>query len=391
MLQNHTFFPILGGIENYLYHVSKILLEMGHQPIILCEKHDRKLSDFETYEGIEIIRHPYYKIPKRMLFMKPKVVSEQLRQFISKHVGDIDLVISRYPHYCYATCLLDLNTPIFYIPATLYWRYTEKSSENRGLKQKFFNFTWRPMLIRMENKCIFMSNKVITLSCHISNSLAHYYGIDPERFIVNPPGVDLNRFNRLDGSTEIRREFGIGENTVVILYVGRLSKEKNVEKLIRDISEIKRKNVHLLIVGYGPERPKLEKLKNDLRLKDKIKMVGLRKDVERFYAAAGIFVLPSKYEGFGQVILEAMAASLPCIAFKKALPKYEVASEEIIENGVTGFCVDPNDKNDLPDKLTYLIDNPKVREKMGRAGRIACGKKFTWERHVERLLDLATS
>ena len=63
MLQNHTFYPATGGIENYLYYVSRNLKEMGHNPLILCEKHDPGLSDFETYNGIEIIRHPYYKIP----------------------------------------------------------------------------------------------------------------------------------------------------------------------------------------------------------------------------------------------------------------------------------------------------------------------------------------
>ena len=71
MLQNHTFYPMLGGIENYLYYVSKTLEEMGHQPVILCEKHDHELLDFEKHKEISIIRHPYYDVPKRMLFVKP--------------------------------------------------------------------------------------------------------------------------------------------------------------------------------------------------------------------------------------------------------------------------------------------------------------------------------
>jgi 1,2-diacylglycerol 3-alpha-glucosyltransferase len=382
---------MLGGIENYLYNVSRVLLEMGHHPTILCEKHDHRLPDYEIYNGIRIVRHPYFKIPKRMLIMKPKKISDQLKRFISKQIDDIDLIISRYPHYCYATCLLNLDIPIFYIPATLYWSYTKKSSGSSDLKHKFFNFFWKPMFDHMESKCILKSNTVITLSRHISISLGQYYSIELKTFIVNPPGVNLNRFRKSNESIKIRRELDIPENRILILYVGRLSIEKNVEKLITEFSRLRRENVHLLIVGNGPERLRLEQLRNDLNLRQKITFVGLRKEVEQFYAAADIFVLPSKYEAFGQVILEAMAAGLPCVAFKRVLPEYEVASEEIIEEGMTGFCVDPHDRNDFQDKLAYLIDNAEIREKMGRAGRRICGKKFTWERHVKLLLDHATN
>ncbi|MFX1552324.1 MAG: glycosyltransferase family 4 protein [Promethearchaeota archaeon] len=388
MLQNHTFCPILGGIENYLYYVSKTLERMGHQPVILCEKHDEKLTDFDIYDGIPVIRHPYYKIPKPVLFMKPKLISRQLKHFIREHAGDIDLVISRYPQYCYATCLADLGVPTFYIPATVYWNYTKRSSEISDFKQKFFNLVWKPILDNMESKSIIMSRRVITLSRHISNSLAQYYNLDSERFFVNPPGVDLDRFKKSDSSKELRHEFDIQEDMVVVLYVGRLSIEKNVDRLIKSFSELKRKDIHLLIVGCGPERLRLEQLRNDLNMIDKVTFVGLRKDVERFYTMADIFVLPSKYEAFGQVILEAMAAGLACVAFKKVLPAYEVASEELIRDGLTGFCVDPYDLDEFREKLLYLIDNPNVRGKMGAEGRRICAREFTWEGHVRRLLDL---
>jgi glycosyltransferase involved in cell wall biosynthesis len=391
MLQNHSFYPILGGIENYLYYVSRNLLEMGHQAIILCEKHDQRLSDSEIYNGIRIIRHPYYNIPKRLLIMKPKVVSEQLKRFIWEHVGDIDLIISRYPHYCFASCSLNLSIPIFYIPATVAGNYIKNSSENSNFKAKFFNVIWRPILDHMESKSISMSNKVITLSRFISNSLAQYYSFNSERFIINPPGVDLDRFRKSDGSKGIRQEFNIPSNRVVVLYVGRLSLEKNVEKLIKDFTKLRRKNVHLLIVGYGPERLRLEQLRNDFNMIEKILFVGPRTDVERFYSAADIFVLPSKYEAFGQVVLEAMAASLPCIAFKRTFPEYQVASEEIIRNGVTGFCVDPYNKHDLLDRLLNLIENRDLRKKMGLAGRRDCERRFTWEGHVKKLLGLVNN
>lgn len=389
MLQNHTFYPILGGIENYLYHVSKTLKEMGHQPIVLCEKHDNKLSEFENCDGIEIIRHPYYDIPKQMLFIKPEIIASKLKEFVLKHIDNVDLIISRYPHYCFATCSLDSNIPIFYLPATVFWNYIKKSSENLGLKAKIFNYLWKPIFNKMETKSITMSDKVITLSRNVSNSLAKYYDLEPNTFIVNKPGVDINRFRTSDNGPEDREEFDILKDSVVILYVGRLSREKNVERLIRTFGRLRRWDIHLLIVGDGPCRMRLELLREELGMIREITLLGMRTDVERFYSMADIFVLPSKYEGFGQVILEAMAAGLPCIAFKKVMPAYEVASEEIIADGLTGFCVDPFNDDEFREKLLYLIDHGDVRRAMGKTAREVCKKDFTWEGHVKRLLDLA--
>jgi glycosyltransferase involved in cell wall biosynthesis len=69
-------------------------------------------------------------------------------------------------------------------------------------------------------------------------------------------------------------------------------------------------------------------------------------------------------------------------------PDYEVASEEMIENGVTGYCVDPYDRNEFRQRLLYLMDNPDFRTKMGEAGRKVCQEKYTWDGHVKKLLAL---
>ncbi|MFX1495694.1 MAG: glycosyltransferase family 4 protein [Promethearchaeota archaeon] len=387
MLQNHTFYPILGGIENYLYHVSKVLLRMGHKPVILCEKHDETLQDFENYHGIDVIRHPYYNIPKRMLFLKPKIVADQLKNFISKHVGNINLIISRYPHYCFATCSLNVDIPAFYVPPSVHWRQLKKASSNSSLKVKFFNFMWKKTIDHMEKSSILKSTKTIVFSKNMAESLKVYYGLNGFPFYITPPGVDLSRFARVR-DYQLLQELDINPRSHIILYVGRLSPEKNVEMLIREFGLIGRDDVRLLIVGYGSDRERLEKLKARTRGRERILFLGRRADVERFYSVADIFVSPSKHEPFGQVILEAMAAGLPCIAYKRMWPKYEVASEEVIEHGVTGYCVNPYNRDEFKQRLLYLIDHPDIRKKMGSAGRRVCKEKFTWDNHVTKLLNL---
>jgi glycosyltransferase involved in cell wall biosynthesis len=170
---------------------------------------------------------------------------------------------------------------------------------------------------------------------------------------VVPPGVDLDRFKR-GKDLSLLKELNIDKKKTVLLYVGRLPPEKNLDRLLRELRFLERDNIKL----------------------------------ERFYSIADIFICPSKYEPFGQVILEAMASSLPCIAFKRVLPEYEVASEEIIEDDVTGYCINPYDRNEFRQKWLYLIDHPDIRKKMGQAGRKACERKFTWNNHVRKLLEL---
>jgi glycosyltransferase involved in cell wall biosynthesis len=123
-------------------------------------------------------------------------------------------------------------------------------------------------------------------------------------------------------------------------------------------------------------------------LRKKVVFLGPRTDVERFYSIADVFISPSKHEPFGQVILEAMAAGLPCIAFKRVPPEYEVAAEEMIESGATGYCVNPYDRNEFRERLLYLIERPDVRKRMGEAGRKVVERTFTWDIHVRKLLDL---
>lgn len=387
MLQNHTFFPRLGGIENYLYYVAKTLKGKGHQPVILCEKHDSGLPSFENYNGIKILRHPYYNIPKRLLFIKPRIVSKQVKNFISEHVEGIDLVISRYPHYCFATSELDLGIPIFYIPPSVFWKQLSKASVHLSLKNKFFNVIWKKSLDDMERESILRSNGTIVFSRNNAESLAQYYMLEDPSFQIFPPGVDVNRFYR-PKDLELLEELDIKKEEIVLLCVGRLPPEKNVERLLWELWKLGRKDVKLLIVGDGPEKGRLLRMSNSLGLGKVVSFLGMRADVERFYSISDIFISPSKYEPFGQVILEAMAAGLPCIAFKGILPEYEVASEEIIESGATGFCVNPYDKDEFREKLTYLMDHPDVRRKMGESGRRVCETKFSWEVHVRRLLNL---
>jgi glycosyltransferase involved in cell wall biosynthesis len=116
-----------------------------------------------------------------------------------------------------------------------------------------------------------------------------------------------------------------------------------------------------------------------------VRFAGFRRDVHRFYSIADVFVLPSLYEGFGQVFLEAMASGIPCIGVRSDYPKVIVASEEVIVEGKTGFCVDPYSTSDLAESIVRVIRDDDVRRQMSRNARELCELKYSWSSHVQRV------
>jgi glycosyltransferase involved in cell wall biosynthesis len=96
-------------------------------------------------------------------------------------------------------------------------------------------------------------------------------------------------------------------------------------------------------------------------------------------------VLPSIYEGFGHVYLEAMACGLPCIGIKSNYPSIKVATEEVITNGKNGFVV-PNSASELAEKIETLLLDEKLRKEMGEKAREKA-ELYTWKKHVNKLLE----
>lgn len=164
----------------------------------------------------------------------------------------------------------------------------------------------------------------IAISNFVAQEAEKMFDIRKLRVIYN--GTDIERFKgeKIPGEKE----------KVRLIYVGRLIKEKGVDLLIRILSNVNVDFV-LTVVGDGPCREQLELLIDTLDLRDKIQLLGARDDVARLLKNADIFVHPAIWnEGFGISIIEAMAAGVPCVAFRKG------AVSEIITDHINGFLVD---------------------------------------------------
>lgn len=183
-------------------------------------------------------------------------------------------------------------------------------------------------------------------------------GLSKEKIHIFPRGVDIDLFHPRKASSEFRRRYGIGDETV-ILYVGRISRKKGLDILAKAFQVLYRENSRtaLLVVGDGPY---IEELKYRVRGTKAIFTGYLcGEELARAYASSDIFVLPSSTDTFGNVVLEAQASGLPVIVSDKGGPR------ENIILGETGLIFKSEDTVDLVRCIKELVDNVHRRNNMG--------------------------
>jgi len=184
---------------------------------------------------------------------------------------------------------------------------------------------------------------------------------------IYPRGVDTEKFSP---------EFRTKHKKIRLIYVGRISAEKNLSLLVdvlkKDIFPNYR-NIEMWIIGDGPYKKKME---NNLK---EAKYTGFLtgKKLSEAMASGDIFVFPSKSETFGQVIIQSMASGVPVIAMKSEGPN------NIIKNGKTGFLC--KNKKEFSEKIRFLIENSLARKKIGENG-IYESKKYDWNKINSELI-----
>lgn len=183
-----------------------------------------------------------------------------------------------------------------------------------------------------------------------------------EKKRVIPNGLDIAQFAvGRDPARALRQKFNIGPQDVVIGTVGRLSKEKNQDMLIRAFHQTCSASwlsLKLVIVGDGPEREKLQALVAQLNLTGKVIFTGVIKEMPVVYQMLDIFVLSSLTEGVPLTVLEAMAAKVPVVATRVG------GIPEIVTDGETGLLVDSKDAADLSAKINMLVSDQTRRDKL---------------------------
>lgn len=200
-----------------------------------------------------------------------------------------------------------------------------------------------------------------------------------------PNVIDINDFDRNRRSKKFNTRDGADK--LIAVYVARLIKSKCADDFLQAIALAKKKGILLSgkVIGDGPERQNLETLAFKLELlSDGVSFLGWCDDIPAVLSDADLLVHTSLHEGFPNVLLEGMAASLPIITTPAG------DSGRVVEDGITGYIIPFKDPNALSKKMIHLAQKPQLRRKMGNAGRVRVEQKFSFDKLHPNMIAIYT-
>ena len=223
------------------------------------------------------------------------------------------------------------------------------------------------------------------------------YKADTSKVVVIPPGVDKSHFYPIPPD-EAKEFIGVSPDDRMLLFVGRIEPLKGVDTLIQAIALMRRNGVFqnhqliLSVIGGEPsvsqqslndEMARLQSMRNQFGVSDLVTFLGKRGQdtLPYYYSAAEAVVMPSFYESFGMVALEAMACGTPVVASETGGLAF------LVQDAETGFTVPVDDPQALADRLTLLVEDPELRRRMGaQAAKFA--EEYVWEKIAKRISAL---
>lgn len=211
--------------------------------------------------------------------------------------------------------------------------------------------------------------------------------VAPDRKHVIHNGVDAERFELRDDRGITRERLGLSDKDIVMGVVANLHTYKGHIYLLRALKELllSYPSAKLLVIGKGPEEPTLKSAAEELGVEGNIIFLGCREDIPELIRCLDIMVLPSLFESFGIVLIEALCSKVPVIATNVG------GIPEIVKDGETGILVPSQDPKALLNAMLSLIENPEVARKMSKRGREVALSKFSGQRHARDMERLYSS
>lgn len=255
----------------------------------------------------------------------------------------------------------------------------------RRKKMSLFDYgtSWVEKSLITKGKC----RMFLPVSGIAKEKFLQEFWVDPEKVQVVHPGVDIDKFNKLDRNIcrrETRKRFGIDEADTVVLFVSMNFELKGLDNLMAAMAMTKSKypleKLKLLVVGKGNEK-KYGRLAQKLGIKNDVIFAGIWKDnIEQIYIASNIFAMLSQFDTFGIAVLEAMSASLPVIITGN------VGAKDLVKNEINGFIVDREDIDLISSKIIFLLDRESRQNVAEEAYKEAM--KNTWDAMAIKVLKI---
>jgi len=382
-----------------IFNTSKHLARLGHQVVILDRQYTKDDPAVERLEGMEIVRLKvvqilFGKAPAFVRFflaeLNAALFALGVSNYLNRNSSNIDVIHMHLTSIGLIVSILNrrLRGKMVYTCHLSQWAF---ASGRLRISERIH--------LQLDSYLMRRVRKVIALNETAKESFISLGKVEADKIVVVPNGVDTYFFApNLQIAETIISEYRL-ESKSIVLFVGRLTRIKGVEHLVKAadilINKSGYKDVIFLLVGpqtyAGVDEPvNIEEMLSYIKhhqMDGNIVLTGSvpLEAVRALYAASDIFVLPSLAEGDPLVTLEAMASGKPIIGTKVGgIPHH-------ISDGWNGFLIDPGNEQQLADKIKYLIDNPEERKRMGANSRRYAEEEFDWSKVAERLLAVYQS
>lgn len=385
LLLNRSYYPNVGGIENSLYFLSQELKQSGSEVTILTQEILQQYEQREEYASV--VKYPRYTFSKLLLPFIPYLTEKKVAKWIKQHNAGLeaDVVICRDPMLGLAYSRVFSNANMVYIPAVIIKFYNKGIRKTRSVKA-FIKEALRYIQLKIEGyqqkKIMHLASRVIVFSKNVKDQIARGKICCTDKVSVCYPGVSKKISCQIQKFTS--------ENSPRFLFVGRLVDEKNLEMLIKAFEKLPCENKKLVIVGDGNQRNSLERIVDAFNLSGSVVFTGETPQPEIYYSQADFFVLPSKYESFGQVIVEALTAGLPVIGFKTIQGRTLTAIDELIQEGTTGFTCSEFSEDAFCECMNKAVKVFNEKEQYIRMKEICCSfakENFSWKKIADECIS----
>ncbi len=367
LIVNSEYPPIGGGAGNASAHIAHEFLKAGQQVTVLTSRY-AGLPNEEEDEGVRVLRLPGLRSKADR-----STTLEQIVFMISAALLGLPLVMRLRPTIVLAFFGAPSGAAVWFWSFFFSLPYIVclRGGDVPGFRP--YDFATQHRLLGPLLRQVWKRAKAVVANSQGLRDLGHAF--EPKVPIaVIPNGVDLERFEVVSRTWQPPR----------LLFVGRVVYQKGLDLLLKALAALKNLTWTLEIVGDGPRAETLRDQANELGIADRVTFSGWHYDADlvQRYAAANLFVYPSRHEGMPNAVLEAMASGLPAVATHIA------GNEELVAHKETGLLVATEDVEALRKALNELIPDHETRQAMGAAARKRVATQYSWARVSKEYLEL---
>jgi len=387
---------VLGGVDNggqnvYVAELSRELARNGYSVDVYTRKESRSQPEVvEWLPGIRVIHikaGPEEFIEKESLLGHMKEFTDNMLHFIRRQQLHYSLI---HAHFFMSAMVASAIKKVLRVPYVV--TFHALGLVRRVHQKEMDKFPAERCAI--EKFIVDDADRLIAECPQDRADLIKYYKADPEKISIVPCGFNPDEFRPYD-RLAAREKLSLPVHEKILLQLGRMVPRKGVDNVIRALGRLRadERKIRLVVVGGNSDQPdpsltpeigRLQQVAREEGIAHRVQFVG-RKDrlvLPFYYAAADLFITTPWYEPFGITPLEAMACGIPVVGSRTGGVKYSIAE------GKTGFLVPPKDPDSLARKISQLLDNPLLAEKMGRNGIRRVHKLFTWKKISQQIADV---